>query len=65
MAATAAEREAPDLLTVVEVARRLRVSPDTVRRLALNGELPGVRVGSLYRFHRSDVDAFLEPRTAA
>jgi excisionase family DNA binding protein len=39
------------LLTAVEVADRLRVSPREVQRLAAAGRLPGAfRVGRLWRF---------------
>jgi excisionase family DNA binding protein len=37
---------APELLTVREVAERLRCSEDTVRRRVAAGELPAVRTGA-------------------
>jgi excisionase family DNA binding protein len=42
--------ELPKLLTAREVAQALRVSEGTVRRLAGNGALPALRVGSNLRF---------------
>jgi excisionase family DNA binding protein len=41
--------EALELLTVGEVAARLRVSPVTVRRLIKSGTLEAVRIGRLVR----------------
>ena len=39
-----------ELITANDVADRLRVTPQTVRRLAREGKLPAVRVGRTYRF---------------
>lgn len=39
----------PELMTVVEAARVLRLHPDTVRRLLREGRLRGVRVGRSWR----------------
>jgi excisionase family DNA binding protein len=49
------------LLTTQEVARRLRVTPETVRRLGRSGRLPGFALSdkSGWRFRRADVDAFI------
>jgi excisionase family DNA binding protein len=38
------------LLTVAEVARRLRVSRATVYKLVAEGKLPHVRIGNAIRF---------------
>jgi len=38
-----------ELLTVEQVARRLSVSADTVRRRIRSGEIPAVRLGSSER----------------
>lgn len=55
----------PELLTVAEAARYLRVSIDTVRRWCRSGELPckflGDRAG--YRILQTDIAAFLEKRS--
>ena len=45
----------PELLTVTEVAATLRISPQTVRCLIRRDELPGVRVGNLYRIPKAAV----------
>jgi excisionase family DNA binding protein len=50
------------LLDVKEVAQFLRCSTDCVRKMARKGIIPcrkvGV-VGTLYRFRRSDIEAWL------
>ena len=53
--------QGPDeqLLTVAEVADRLRVSTMTVYRLVKAGELPAYRVGKNYRIRSADLDAYL------
>ena len=50
---------APALLTVREVARRLRVRPVTVYRLCDRGELPHVRVSNAIRVRAEDLEAYL------
>ena len=42
------ENESP-YMTIDEVAAQLRVSPSTVRRLAMRGEIPAVKVASIWR----------------
>lgn len=49
----------PDLLTVEEVADRLKVSKMTVYRLIESRELPALRIGRSYRVAATDLDAFL------
>lgn len=50
--------EALDLLTVGEVAARLRISPRKVRRLADEGELTRVKLGTLARYTPESVAAY-------
>jgi len=56
------EKVAPmeKLLTLEEVADYLRLSKDTVYRLANTGKIPASKVGSQWRFRREDVDQWLE-----
>jgi excisionase family DNA binding protein len=49
----------PPLLTVSEVAERLRVSVKTVRRLVERGQVPALRVGTQIRIDRDEFDAWL------
>ena len=47
------------VLTVKEVADFLRVNQRTVYRLVVEGKLPGFKVGSIWRFKRSDIDGWI------
>jgi two-component system sensor histidine kinase BarA len=53
---------APKALTVAEVAHLLGVSPDTVYRLAAAGELPGRKIGRIWRFSRDAIKRHLRCR---
>ena len=44
------------LMTLVDVATYLRLSKDTVYRMASSGKLPASKVGSQWRFRKEDVD---------
>jgi excisionase family DNA binding protein len=64
--ANVAHDEADDLLTVREVAKRLRVDDTTVRRWIKNGSLEAITLPhrgtrQAYRIRRSTVDALLTP----
>ncbi|MGO9751567.1 MAG: helix-turn-helix domain-containing protein [Solirubrobacteraceae bacterium] len=51
-----------ELLTVAEVAERMKLNPPTVRNWIDRGELPALRVGSRrVRIRASDLDAFVTP----
>ena len=43
---------APVVLTLEEAAELLRVEPKEMRKLAANGEVPGRKVGTEWRFSR-------------
>jgi excisionase family DNA binding protein len=43
-----------------EAAKMLGVTPRTVTRLAERGEIPGFRVGRLWRFRPSDIREYIE-----
>jgi len=51
--------ENPQLMTVEDVAEYLRVKASTVYEWASNGKLPGVKVGRLWRFERSEVEKWV------
>jgi excisionase family DNA binding protein len=51
--------QAPRMLTVREVAERLRVSSSTVYGLCERGELPHLRVSNAIRIRPEDLDEFL------
>jgi len=48
------------LMTLEEVTEYLRLSKDTVYRMANTGKLPASKVGSQWRFRKGDVDQWLE-----
>ena len=47
------------LYSVREVATKLGVHPETVRRLIHDGRLDAVRIGRVLRIHASELDGFL------
>jgi len=49
-----------EILEPKEVATILKVSVRSITRLAEKGELTGFKVGDLWRFQRSDVEAYIE-----
>ena len=49
-----------EILEPKEVAQMLKVSVRTVTRLAEKKELEGFKIGDLWRFYRSDIDAYIE-----
>ncbi len=50
------------LLTIIEVAERLRVDPKTVRRWIGGGELAAYRVGRQWRISEDQLMIFLRAR---
>lgn len=55
--------DARELLTVDEVAERVKVHPETVRRWIKSGRLPAVRPGDgPYRVYSADFDRFFEAK---
>ena len=54
------ETSEPEVYSVREVADRLGVHPETIRRLIHDGRLEAVRVGRVLRVAAADVAAFIE-----
>lgn len=50
------------MLTLKEVAERLKLHPNTLRRYARQGELPAVRFGRVWRVEEKDLDEFIKTR---
>jgi acetyl-CoA synthetase len=48
------------LLTIVEVAEKLRVTTKTVRQWLQRGQMSGIKAGKLWRIPESAVDEFLQ-----
>ena len=57
--------ESEQLLSVEEVAQRLGLNPETVRRYLRQGEIKGVRFGfrAGWRIKEADLAAFIEQKT--
>ncbi len=45
------------IMTTREVANYLRLSPQTVQKLARKGILPGAKLEGVWRFHRQAIEA--------
>lgn len=54
-----------NILTVDEIARDLKVHPNSVRKWIKNGELIAINIGNEYRIRRSDYEDFLRRRQTA
>lgn len=55
--------EMPDMLTISEVARYLKLHELTVRRLAREGELPCFKVGRQWRIKRDLLEKWISERS--
>ncbi|MDR1287357.1 MAG: PTS sugar transporter subunit IIA [Treponema sp.] len=51
-----------DILTIEEVAKYLRVSERTVYDWAQKGEIPSGKIGTVWRFKRSDIETWVNDR---
>lgn len=48
------------VFTIEEAAKYLRVHEQTIYKMARSGELPGLKVGRSWRFHKDVLDAMLK-----
>ena len=48
-----------DILTLDEAAESLRVHPRTLRVKASEGQIPGAKIGRVWRFHRQQLESWL------
>jgi excisionase family DNA binding protein len=55
--------EMPDMLTIAEVAKYLKLHELTVRRLAREGELPAFKVGRQWRIKRDLLEKWIAERS--
>lgn len=51
--------ELSELMTVEEVSQFLRIPISTVYKLAKNGEIPALKIGRHWRFHRPLLDKWI------
>jgi nitrogen PTS system EIIA component len=54
-----------DILTIEEVAKYLRVSERTVYDWAQKGEIPSGKIGTVWRFKKSEVERWVNDRLSA
>lgn len=47
------------LITADRAAELLQLHPKTVKRLAQAGEIPGMKIGRVWRFRESSLDAWM------
>ena len=57
--ATHCDKPLPLLLTRLEAAEFLRLSPRKLDQLTASGELPRVKIGTAVRFCRDDLEKFV------
>lgn len=57
------ERIPAEVLTIPQVAERLKISRHTVYRLISAGELPVVEVGKVSRVSEADLQKYIERNT--
>lgn len=48
-----------EIMTVRDVSRYLKIAESTVYRLAQTGELPGRKIGGMWRFSKHAIDVFV------
>ena len=49
-------------MTLEEIAQYLKVSKDSIYRLAQKGEIPASKIGNLWRFKKDEVDEWMKNR---
>lgn len=54
-----------DILTIEEVAKYLRVSERTVYDWAQKGEIPGGKIGTVWRFKRDEIERWVNDRLSS
>ena len=48
------------LLGSDEAAQLLKIHPKTLQRMARQRQIPGIQIGKLWRFRRSELNAWIE-----
>jgi excisionase family DNA binding protein len=54
-----------DILTILEVARYLKVAERTVYRLAAAKKIPAFKVGGAWRFSRAEIDQWIRRQSSS
>ena len=50
-------------MTMEEIAEYLKVSKETIYKMAQKGQLPGTKVGNQWRFNKQIVDAWMAAKS--
>jgi excisionase family DNA binding protein len=58
-------KPASDILTILEVARYLKVAERTVYRLAAAKKIPAFKVGGAWRFSRAEIEQWIKKQSSA
>jgi len=58
-------KDANIIMTAEDVAKYLKITPATVYRLAQKGELPGAKIGRVWRFRKEAIDNLLQEQEPA
>ena len=48
-----------EMMTVKEVAEYLKIAEKTAYRFAIEGKIPGFRVGAAWRFRKSEIERWI------
>lgn len=48
-----------DIMTIDDLAKYLKISKSTLYKLAVDGKLPGQKIGKRWRFHKDAIDEWL------
>ena len=52
----------PELLTVEELSRFLRIPKPTIYYLSQKGEIPGIKIGKHWRYNRKTIEKWLKSK---
>jgi len=55
-----AKRVEHSLMTLVEVARYLRLTTHTLYKMAEQGRIPAMKAGRVWRFRKSEIDQWMK-----
>ncbi len=59
-----AKHNSENVMTIDDLALYLKLSKSTLYKLAVQGKLPGQKVGRHWRFHKDAIDAWLKTSLA-
>ena len=54
------ENQGPSILTVQDVAQRLKLTQVTIYRLLKSGQMPGFKVGASWRIDEKDLTTYIK-----